>query len=314
MTDEDPPPTPPASPAAADPAPAQQPVSVRIRQFAEAVGPTTLVTALLFYFGYIATRARYEYFGVPVDMTGRSNQDLMLDGLEVIYVPAVILFLAALALVGIHALVLWVLSRDSGEGGPAASTSAFVAYGFLLIGVLLTAQALIGVFTPNYETSVRIGIVPVSLAFGPAAVAYGVWIYGRQRGHPLLSERLARNGAMFAILLCVAGLFWASTQLAWAYGQGRGEEDVERLADRPEVVVDTRVPLNGLPTGVTETRVGAAGQTAGAYRYRYQGFRLLLASGGRLFLVTADWEKGRDQTVVLPYKNDIRVQLVPHGD
>ncbi|ELS53058.1 hypothetical protein STVIR_5975 [Streptomyces viridochromogenes Tue57] len=288
--------------------PPGQPVSARVRRIAEALGPTTLATALLIYFGYIATRARYDYFGVHVDMTGRSNQGLMLDGMEVVFVPAAMIFLGVLALAAIHVLVTWVLTRDAGHHTSAA---AFLAYGFALVGLLLIGEALIGMFVHSSETSVKFGIVPLALAFGPAAVAYGVWIYGRQRGRPLLSQHMARNGVMCVLALAVAGLFWASTQLAWAYGRGRGEEDVTALQRRPEVVVDTKEPLEGLPTGVTATRLGKPGESGREYRHRYRGFRLLLASGGRLFLVTPQWQLGRDQTIVLPYADDIRVQLVP---
>ncbi|GAB7108132.1 hypothetical protein JCM4814A_64460 [Streptomyces phaeofaciens JCM 4814] len=311
MTAGEPPPPPPAP--APDPTPVQQPVSVRIRQLAEAIGPTTLATALLLYFGYVATRARYDYFGVPLDMTGLSNQSLTLQGLEVVYVPATLIFLGIMLLVGIHALVLWLLSRepDGGPDGGSSSTGTFLAYAFVLIGVLLIARAMIGIFVQGSDVSVIIGATPLSLAFGPASVAYGVWIHGRSSGHPLLPQRLARNGVMYALLIGVAGLFWASTQLAWAYGRGRGEQDVAELVDRPEVVVDTKVALEGLPTGVTAARLGTAAEGAAAFRHRYRGFRLLLASGGRLFLVTPDWVLGRDQTVVLPYGKDIRVQLVP---
>lgn len=301
MTADDTPPTP------AEP-PDQQPVSARVRHLAEALGPTTLATALLIYFGYVATRARYDYFGVPVDMTGRSNQGLMLDGMEVVFVPAAMIFLGVLTLVAIHALVTWVLARDAGNDTSAA---AFLAYGFVLVGVLLIGEAIIGMFVQSSDTSVKFGIVPLALAFGPAAVAYGTWIYGRQRGRPLLSQRMARNGVMCVLALGVAGLFWASTQLAWAYGRGRGEEDVTALDDRPEVVIDTKEPLEGLPTGVTPSRLGKDGESGREYRHRYRGFRLLLSSGGRLFLVTPQWQLGRDQTIVLPYADDIRVQLVP---
>ncbi|MFI9833203.1 hypothetical protein ACIHIX_36575 [Streptomyces sp. NPDC051913] len=287
----------------------QIPVSTRVRKLAEAIGPTTLATALLVYFGYVATRARYQYFGVPLDMTGLSNQDLMLQGLEVVYVPAALMFLGILACVGIHALVRWLLARDTGSD--ASADRALLAYLIILVGVLLIARALIGMFVADSDTSVVIGATPLSLAIGPAAVAYGVWVYAQQRGRPLLSQRLARNGALAAVGLFVAGLFWASTQLAWAYGTGRGEEDASRLVDRPEVVVDTKDPIDGLPTGVTETPLDAKGKDAGAYHHRYAGFRLLLSSGGRLFLVTPDWVLGRDRTVVLPYGDDIRVQLLP---
>ncbi|MET7455364.1 hypothetical protein ABZT03_26405 [Streptomyces sp. NPDC005574] len=320
MTAAEPPPPPAPEPAPAPPpAPAPDPtaeehaVPARVRRLAEALGPATLATALLFYFGYVATRARYVYFGVPVDMTGLSNQDLMLDGLEVIFVPASMIFLGVMALVGVHALVLWMLSRDA-DARNDTSAAAFLAYGFVLVGVLLIGRALIGILVQGPEVSVVIGATPLSLAFGPTAVAYGIWIHGRRRGRPVLPLRLARNGVMCAIALGVAGLFWASTQLAWAYGTGRGEQDAEDLADRPEVVVDTREPLDGVPTGVTQARLGTAGESAREYRHRYRGFRLLLASGGRLFLVTPNWELGRDATVVLPYGNDVRVRLMPQRD
>lgn len=286
-------------------------VSARVRQLAQAMGPTTLATALLIYFGYVATRARYDYFGVPLDMTGLSNQDLMLQGLEVVYVPAAMLFLGILTFVGIHALVQWQLSRDT-EADGAFAGNALLAYFIIFVGALLIARALIGMFLQDSSTSVVIGATPLSLAFGPAAVGYGVWVYGQQRGRPLLSQRLARNGAMCGVGLFVAGLFWASTELAWAYGTGRGEEDAGQLANRPEVVVETKEPLDTLPTGITATRLGAAGEGDVVHRHRYAGFRLLLASGGRLFLVTPDWVLGRDRTIVLPY-DDIRVQLLPRG-
>ncbi|MCX5328975.1 MULTISPECIES: hypothetical protein [unclassified Streptomyces] len=307
----EPPPTPPAPEPAGEPESStdQQPVSARIRQLAEAIGPTTLATALLVYFGYVATRARYQYFGVPLDMTGLSNQDLMLQGLEVVYVPAALMFLGVLTCVGIHAFVKWLLARDTGDD--SSTTHALLAYLIMLVGVLLIARALIGMFVQDSDTSVIIGATPLSLAIGPAAVAYGIWVYTQQRGRTLLSRRLARNGALCAVGLFIAGLFWASTQLAWAYGTGRGEEDASRLDLRPEVVIDTKEPLDGLPTGVTAIRLDDSEKEARAYHHRYAGFRLLLSSGGRLFLVTPDWELGRDRTIVLPYGDDIRVQLMP---
>ncbi|MFI9149554.1 hypothetical protein [Streptomyces sp. NPDC053367] len=291
MTDAGPPPPEPAG---------EQAVSARLRRIAEALGPATLATALLVYFGYVATRARYEYFGVPVDLTGRSNQDMMLDGLEVVFVPAAMIFLGVLLIVGVHALVRCLLSRES-------DANAYLAYGFVLVGVLLIARAIIGIFLQGPETSVVFGVTPLALALGPAAVAYGVWIEGQRRGSPLLPQNLARNGVLCAVALGVAGLFWGSTQLAWAYGTGRGEQDAAGLGDRPEVVVDAKEPLDDLPPGVTGTRL----RGDGAYRHRYSGFRLLLASGGRLFLVSPGWRHGRDQTIVLPYGKDIRVRLVP---
>src|SRR3954454_5505255 len=41
---------------------------------ASVVAPLSVLTALLFYFGYASSRAQYEYFGIDVDTIGRSPQ------------------------------------------------------------------------------------------------------------------------------------------------------------------------------------------------------------------------------------------------
>ncbi len=114
---------------------------------------------------------------------------------------------------------------------------------------------------------------------------------------------------MCTVGLGVAGLVRASTQLARAYGTGRGGQDADEPGDRPEVVIDTGEPLDDLPRGVVASRLDKAAGGERAYPYRYEGFRLLLASGGRLFLVTPGRRPGRDRTIVLPCK-DVRVRLV----
>ncbi|MEU0519808.1 hypothetical protein [Streptosporangium sp. NPDC006007] len=292
-------------PAAEEPAPApQEPISTRIQQLTEAIGPTTLATALLIYFGYVATRARFDYFGVSLEMTGLSNQSLLLYGLEVIYVPAALIFLGALLVVGVHVAMTWQLARH-----PDDIANTFLVAGIELVGLLLIGRALIGVFVEGAATSVVIGVTPLSLAFGPATVVYGVWAYGKNRDRPLVPQRLARNSVICAIGLAVAGLFWASTQVAWAYGTGRGEEDAHDLAKRPEIIIDTKEPLSGLPSGVTQSALRITGKNP-AFAYRYRGFRLLLASDGRLFLVSGTWTLGRDQTIVVPYDDKTRIQLV----
>lgn len=282
----------------------QEPISARMRQFAEAVGPTTLATAVLIYFGYVATRARFDYFGVSLEMAELSNQSLLLYGLEVVYVPAALMCLGALLVIAVHAAVSRQLAHRPGD-----PLNTFMAAGIALIGVLLVARALIGMFLQDAQTSVVIGTTPLALASGPAALAYGIHVHGRNRGRPLLSPRLARNGVLSVAGLAVAGLFWASTTVAWAYGIGLGEQDAAELPQRAEVVIDVKQELHDVPAGITHTRLRTTGKDPG-YEHRYRGFRLLLASGGRLFLVNPRWRLGRDQTIVLPYDNGVRIRLI----
>lgn len=291
---------------AGGPTPAE-PLSTRFRRLAETIGPTTLVTALLIYFGYIATRARFGYFGVSLELTGLSNQSLLLYGLEVVYVPATLALMAILVVIGLHAIVKWRLERFPGD-----VTNSFIAGGAALVGVLLVGRALIGIFLLSPAEDEVLGATALSLTFGPAAVAYGAWIFGENGSRPLLPAKLARSGIACVVGLFVAGLTWAATQFAFAYGTGRGEEDAEQISSRPEVILDTRDMLVGMPGKVTQTSLSATGAET-TFAYRYSGLRLLLSSGGRLFLVPVDWTYGVDQTLVLPYDGTVRIQLIPHG-
>ncbi|MGC5015809.1 hypothetical protein ACLQ2R_34035 [Streptosporangium sp. DT93] len=283
---------------------AQETLPARIRQLAEAVGPTTLVTALLVYFGYLATRGRFDYFGVSLELTGLSNQNLLLYGLEVVHVPAALLCLGALPVIGVHAAVSARLARHPGD-----VTNTFLAAGIALVGVLLTGRAMIGIFLEDPSTSVVIGTTPLALASGPATVAYGLYVHGRNRDRPLMSPRLARYGVVSVLGLAAAGLLWALTTIAWAYGIGRGEQDAHELPRRAEVVLDVKEPLRDVPPGITHIPLTTTGKDPG-FAHRYRGFRLLLASGGRLFLVNPAWKLGRDQTIVVPYDGSIRIQLI----
>lgn len=282
----------------------QETISARVQKLTEAVGPTTLATALLIWFGYLATRARFDYFGISLDMTGLSNQSLLLYGLEVVYVPAALICLGALLFIGVHAVVSWRLTRRPGD-----VTNTFMAAGLALVGVILIARALIGMFLQDPTTSVVFDTTQLALAFGPAAAAYGVHVHGKNRGRPLMSPRLARYGVLCVLGLAVAGLFWAATTLAWLYGTGRGEQDARELPKRAEVILDVKEPLRDIPSGITHIPLSTTGKDP-SFAHRYRGFRVLLASGGRLFLVGSGWKLGRDQTIVVPYDSSIRIQLL----
>jgi hypothetical protein len=112
--------------------------------------------------------------------------------------------------------------------------------------------------------------------------------------------------------LAVAGLFWAANEFAWAYGAGRAYDDARKLTERPSVILETRHALTDPPIGIHETALGSDGTAQDAFGYRYDGMRLLLASGGRLFLVPERWTK-ESRTMVVAYDGDVRVQLVPAG-
>jgi hypothetical protein len=291
----------------------------RTKEIAGFIAPTTAITALLIYFGYVGTRARFAYFGVYLDLTELSNQNLVLYGLEVLYVPAALALLALLAGAACHAAVGWLVSAPD-RSGTALTVAAFAALG----GVLLTARALIGILVVQVAQTEVPGTSALALALGPVLLVYAGWIaatvLSRRTGRsvPAASFAAGHVGARSARLrrlttvvvggLVLVGLFWAANSFAWAFGQGRAVEDALGLPAQPEVVLDTKEALVDLPQGITEVPLPTDAEQA--FRYRYRGLRLLLAAGDRLFLVPAHWtEEGR--TLVVPYDDEIRIQLIP---
>ena len=61
------------------------------------VAPVTLISALLFYFGYVSARSQYAYFGIDVDTIGLSTQDYVMRSPQPLLVPLLVITLLAVA-------------------------------------------------------------------------------------------------------------------------------------------------------------------------------------------------------------------------
>lgn len=291
----------------ADPAPDW---GTRLKDLAGILAPTTAITALLLYFGYIGTRARFAYFGVYLDLTGLSNQDLMLYGLEVLYVPAALVLLAVLLGAAGHAAVSWLTGAPEHRRAALATAAAL-----LIAGVLLLARATIGLLVVRVSRTEIPGTSALALASGPILISYAGWAaatvlvrdgtarFPRWYTGPAI-VRVRRLITVAVSGLVLVGLFWAANSFAWAFGQGRAVDDAGQLPYRAEVLLDTKEPLADLPPGVEETPL------AGEFKHRYHGLRLLVAADDRLFLVPAPWTD-QARTLVVPYDDQIRLQLVP---
>ena len=290
-----------------------------LRWLVNVLGPTTFLTALLVYFGYVGTRARFEYFGVYLTMVDLSTPDLLLLGLEVIYVPALVISLGVLVVGGAHASVSWLLASEARElTSPGAGLVAVV--GFLLIG-----RAVVGILVPGVvDTETPPGQTPLALAIGPILVGYSIWIAVRlrmaresesvgpgvfTRWYATPTVRILRRAGVVSVLgIFIVGLFWASNSFALVFGAGRAYQDAQVLKKKPEVVLELRERLQDVPPGVTEINLGRASDED--FRYRYRNLRLLIESGGRLFLIPAHWTR-EGRTIIVPYDSSVRIQLIP---
>ncbi|RKT55347.1 hypothetical protein [Saccharothrix australiensis] len=275
----------------------------RAQSFAAIAAPTTLVAALLCYFGYVSTLVRYEHFGVDLNALDLSTTELLLLGTEVVFAPVagllVLLVLGLVAHRGVRAL----------RRRPGSRWAKVVGAALVLLGAALFARAVVGILVVSVSRDEFPGVTALSLAAGLPLAAYGISTW---RARPRDRRRRPGDALPAAALgaIAVLGLFWATNNFAAAYGRGRAAELAAELPTRPLVVLDLEQQLY-LPEGVGGVHQfplpAAEGQR---FRVRCQGLRLLTEAGGRLFLVPERWSDA-SRTVVVPYDDSVRIQFLP---
>lgn len=300
----------PAEPAAPD-ATAQPTTGLEraLQVVATIVAPITVLTALLFYFGWIRTNALFQHFGVDAAVLGFSNQDYILRSVEALYVPLGVLLIAGLASLWVHGLVETLLATHR-----RLKTLRGAAAALELVGLALLARGVAGVVLPRLSRNDFL-TTPLCLGLGATIGAYGRWLWLRLQeflGHGRGANRSGWAGTVnlvLVLLLVVLSLFWAATNYAQAIGRGRAAAFARGLAGRPGVIVYSVDQLFLQGPGVLETTLPAGPRTG--YHYRYSGLRLLTESRGRFFLLPEGWTPADGTTIVLEDTNKVRVEFVP---
>jgi hypothetical protein len=257
------------------------------------VAPVTLISGLLFYFGYVSARAQYEYFGIDVDTIGLRTQDYVMRSPQPLLVPLLGLTLLAVAGLLLHNAIL-----------PTATTirrAKIVTIALLLLGVLgLIGYPLLG-HLPYYAL-----VVPAVIGLAAAALAYLSYFDRKAAG---LAPQYVLVGLLAVVTTTCA--FWATATTAQYSGRGLAKSDARNLRQFPVVILDTKERLQLRSPGIEETSLKAGAEQA--FNYRYRGLRLLVVGQNRLFLVPQQWNAS-NTTVVVPLDSSIRVQFQFQND
>lgn len=275
------------------------------------IAPATLLSTLLFYFGYVSSRAQYNYFGVDVNTIGLSTQDYVMRSPQPLLVPLLVLTLLGAALLAAHSRF-----RRRASAHPAAPRLArrMVVAGLAGLGVgvsLLFAYAGIGDW-PYYPL-----VAPLALGAGASLTAYGIStlrFLDRRAGRPGQAGAFAGPGAMILLWLAVAAsVFWATATVAQWSGLGLAKEQARQLGQLPSVIVDSQSRLF-LPAGAGVVERDLTGDPKDqGYRYRYHNLRLLIQGEDRMFLVPRRWN-ATNTTLVVPLDASVRVQFQFRND
>jgi hypothetical protein len=279
-----------------------------VRVVGAIVAPATILTALMFYFGWIYTNALFGHFGIEAPVLEFSNQDYMLRSAQALYVPIGALLVVALLSLWAHGLVARMLIAQRGL------QKLQIAAGILVVGgLMLFMMGLAGIVNGSLFGNYVI-LAPLGLGFGAVIGAYGRWLLQRSReihtGRPPSQQRWFINtNIALVILLLIVGLFWTVSEYAAAFGRGEAQRFADGLVGRPGVTVYSADRLFLNAPGVIETTLPA--DPHAAYRYRYDGLRLLTKAHGRFFLLPQDWSPGHAPAIMLDHSDRIRVEFVP---
>jgi hypothetical protein len=282
---------------------------------ASVVAPLSVLTAVLFYFGYASSRAQYQYFGIDVDTIGLSTQDYVMRSPVALLTPLLVLVLIGVGVATTNdAVRRRIQAATVGSGDPDAdlaerSTARLAGLYRQFRIVMIAGYVLLAVGTLLLLGYAALGgwalyplVTPLVMGLGAALALYG----GRVRGM-LRPEERPRIGVVLTLaLVLVTDVFWATATVAQWSGRGSAHEIARGLDRLPTVILDTRERLILRTPNVQESTLpSSAGQT---FRYRYRGLHLLIQGKDRLFLVPGVWSPS-NFTLVVPMDGSVRLQF-----
>ncbi|MGB8020103.1 MAG: hypothetical protein WCF04_02625 [Candidatus Nanopelagicales bacterium] len=279
------------------------------------VPPATLVTALLYYFGWARAYAQARALGADPSVFGYTTQDYLLRSVDSLYFPLIILAGLGLVALLLHLRIsqrLGEAARARGGAGGGDPVLRRVGVALLAVGVAVLGFGLL--YSADLLGRSRFLDLagPLALGVGTLLAAYGGWLRGRAGGAAdagpfgqVPAAAWAKPvAAGFLLSVTALSLFWAVGN----YALYRGQDLAIRVADgyraRPGVVVYSTDSL--ALEGVSQTRLdGVEGRD---YTYRYSDMRLLDRVAGTYFLLPDDWDRA-PRLILIKDAGGVRIEL-----
>lgn len=272
----------------------------------KALGPMALVTAWLYYIGWVRTNSQARYFGVDPSLLGYSTTDYILRSVTSLFGPVGAL-LIGLTLLGVAKRRL---DERLAAKPEQRARHRVIGHNLALAGVILAligAAGLVGLDSGGWWPVVAAaGLLPGGLLL--LAGRYLSSFTGSGSGSA--GHRIDAMEGLIIGLILVVGLFSAGFFYAIQIGTLSAHNLERRLDGMPEIHVFSPTDLE-LGGGTDCEPVRSAD---GAFRCRYTGLRLLVSSNDRLFLVPKGWADAPNRYVhVVPLTEDLRIDVRTNG-
>jgi hypothetical protein len=281
------------------------------------LGSTTVLTAILFYFGWSRAYYFYDYLGVDSSLLELSTRDYLQLSIDGLFVPLTVSACAGLA-------VLWAFSRRRTRT-PGRLRSAGAGLPVRIAGLVLAANGVSRIFvvTPlnRYLT-----VAPLSLGAGVCLLVYGIRSQRlRIRGGDSTdrtaagdstdriaagdsTDRIAAGDWAVVFVLVGLSLFWAANDYSADVGRSRARQFVTQLPTLPSAVLYSAHSLSLSGPDIREVHCRDADA---AYRFRYDGLKLVLQSGDEYLFLPARWSRTEGAAILLPRSDTLRLEFTP---
>ena len=271
------------------------------------LAPITVITALLYYFGWVRTAAIFSHFGVDQRVLAYSVDDYLLRSAGVAFRPFAFVLIGAGALTAIWYSLVHVAKRLR-LVRPVAVLLFAVATGLFIYGITVLFGVL-QVRKPLWAAvALALGVIAAELAFSlldrlgtPPRNRTALALRDAPRNRTVLARRLLIGAGL------LLALFWSTAVYAQMSGERLAAAWANDPRGRPSVTILSEKDLKLVGRGIVVTRLSSVGE---GFEYRYEGFRLLIYSNSRWFLFPENWNSDPLATViVLRDEPTVRVEV-----
>jgi len=262
-----------------------------LRGLATLVAPTSVVTSLLYYFGWTRASRQSQLMGFHVSLLEFSTQDYLLQSLAPMFWPLLVGLLASIGGLLLHGGVLLYASGavpdlEVAEREQRRRHVRRLAVALAVLGAVLAALGITGVASHTSSRLVSIGS-PLCLTASIVAASYAVYLSQRFRREGarrrLTPELRGLQTALSAVvvLLLLLTLFWSVSTYAENKGQDLAIFIEQNIRAFPDATVYSAKRLS-LPPPVVEAQLD--GGDNAAYKFKYTGLKLLYRTKNSYFL------------------------------
>jgi hypothetical protein len=276
------------------------------------VAPTTLLTALMYYFGWLEAAAFFWYLGAQVTVLDLTVRDYLANSVDGLIPPLVAVAGAALLTLWVQQLLRTAMPAETRRKGLSALMPVAAVAGVVLVSLALADIVMRPVFPASFPEGRGL-----CLTIGVLLLTYAVRLFrlllteGRSQRAPQRVPGIVAVTEWGAVFILVSvGLFWAVGSYAISLGMSRGHELETLLSGQPEVVIYSEKKLGLQAPGVRELPCRASDA---AYRFRYEGLKLVQQAGNQYLLLPAGWTHLNGAAILLPRSESLRLEFSRAG-